>query len=73
MDSDGSNQKKLTDTDGRDESPSVSKNGKYILYSSKRDMDMNAEIYLMKINGRGQIPLSDYSGADIYPQEISSE
>jgi TolB protein len=73
MDIDGSNQKKLTDTDGRDEGPSVSKNGKYILFSSKRDLEMNAEIYLMKINGRGQIPLSDYSGADIYPQEISGE
>lgn len=70
MNSDGSNKIKLTDTDKRDEYPIVTKNGRHILFSSKRNMDMKTEIYIMDINGKNQKPLTNYYGSDIYPLEI---
>lgn len=70
MNSDGSNKVKLTNTDARDEGPEITTDGKFILFSSKRNMDMNSEIFMMKINGKNQKPLSNYSGSDIYPVAV---
>lgn len=70
MNSDGSNKVRLTNADKRDENPEITADGKFILFSSNRNMDMNAEIFIMNIDGRNQKPLTNYKGSDIYPVEI---
>ena len=70
MNFDGSNKKKLTNTDTRDENPVVTKNGKQILFVSRRNSNFDPEIFVMDINGNNQKPLSNYEGSDIYPIEI---
>ena len=70
MDSDGTNKNKLTNTDKRDENPFVTKNGKYILFSSSRNIDMNSEIYIMDIYGNNQRSLTNYKYSDNFPVEI---
>ncbi len=67
---DGSGKVKLTRTDKRDENPVVTQDGKYILFSSKRNLDMGSEIFIMTINGESQKPLTNHSSPDIYPVEI---
>lgn len=70
MNSDGSNKVRLTNADKRDENPEISSDGKYILFTSNRNMEMNAEIFIMDMEGRNQRSLSNYEGSDIYPVEI---
>ena len=70
MNSDGSNKTKLTNTDKRDENPEITSDGKFILFSSRRNMGMGTEIFIMNLNGKNQRPLSNYSRSDIYPVEI---
>jgi Tol biopolymer transport system component len=70
MSSDGSNQKRLTNTERRNESPELTFDGKFILFSSNRISNMNSEIFVMNINGKNQKPLTNYYGSDIYPLEI---
>lgn len=70
MNSDGSNKVRLTNTDKRDEDPEITSDGKYILFTSKRNMEMNADIFIMDMEGRNQRSLSNYKGSDIFPVEI---
>jgi Tol biopolymer transport system component len=67
MNSNGLHNKRLTNGPIRDENPSWTKDGKYILFSSNRDMTMSSEIYIMKANGQSQTPLTKYNADDIYP------
>jgi len=69
MNADGSDQKRLTSDDGRDENPEITSDGKYILFSSTRNPGNNADIFIMTIEGRNQKPLTDNVGGDIYPVE----
>ncbi|MDP3433469.1 MAG: DUF5050 domain-containing protein [Bacteroidota bacterium] len=70
MDSDGSNKVKLTNTDKRDENPEITSDGKFILFSSNRNMEMDTEIFIMNLNGKNQKSLSNHVYNDIYPIEI---
>lgn len=67
MNSDGTNQTRLTNTDKRNDSPEISSDGEFILFSSNRDLNYGSEIYVMNINGKNQNPLSKYAGDDSYP------
>ena len=71
MKPDGSNKIKLTSTDERDENPVVTRDGKFILFTSKRNMEMDAEIYIMTVDGKNQKPLTNHYNSDIYPVEIN--
>ena len=70
MNADGSNKRKLTDTNERDEHPVVSQSGKYILFSSKRNLDMNSEIFIMDIHGNHKKSLTNYKHSDTFPVEM---
>lgn len=70
MESNGSNKIKLTNNSSRDNSPKVSSCGKYILFSSNRNIDMKSDIYIMDLYGNTQKSLTNYAGDDIYPDEI---
>jgi Tol biopolymer transport system component len=70
MNSDGSDQKRLTDTDRRNDNPEITSDGKFILFSSNRILDMNTEIFVMNINGKNQKSISNNPGKDFYPIEI---
>ena len=68
MNSDGTNQIELTNSNFRSEDPAISLDGKYIIFSSGMDyLNYNADIFIMGINGDNQRPLSKYSGDDILP------
>lgn len=68
MNPDGSNNKRLTNSEKRDENPCWTKDGKYILFSTSRDVTPNGfEIYIMKANGQSQTPLTKYMGDDAFP------
>ncbi len=73
MNSDGSRQTRLTNTERRNDSPTVTPDGKFILFTSNRDMSFGAEIYVMDINGTDQYPLSKYIGDDCFPITIKSD
>ena len=70
MNSDGSEKRKLTNTDKRDENPIVTNDGKFIIFTSNRNLEMNSEIYIMDIDGKHQESLTKYNNSDIYPIEI---
>ncbi|MDH5367535.1 MAG: DUF5050 domain-containing protein [Cyclobacteriaceae bacterium] len=70
MDQYGSNIRQLTNSDKRDENPSITKNGRFILFSSNRNIDMNSEVFIMDIYGINQTPLTNFQGSDIYPIEV---
>ncbi len=70
MNSDGSKKVKLTNTDKRDENPEITSDGRFILFTSNRNMEMEAEVFIMNIDGKNQKSLSNYKGKDIYPVEI---
>ena len=65
MDTDGKNQRRLTNNDRDDYSPSWSPDGKRIVFSSKRDG--NREIYVMDANGRNPRRLTKHGGHDGAP------
>ena len=67
MNSDGTNQTRLTNTDRRNDDPEISSGGEFILFSSNRDLNFGSEIYIMNINGKNQNPLSKYAGDDSFP------
>jgi TolB protein len=67
MNSDGRNQRRLTNTDKRNTSPEISSDGKLVLFSSNRDTEFGSEIYVMNIDGRNQYPVSKYAGDDCFP------
>jgi TolB protein len=68
INADGTGNKRLTDTPLRDENPCWTNDGRTILFTSNRDQNLQAEIYIMKANGQGQKPITNYVGDDIYPQ-----
>ena len=67
MNSDGSNQVRLTNTDRRNEDPVISSDGEHIIFTSNRDLSYNFDIFTMSIDGKNQIPLSKYAGDDSFP------
>jgi TolB protein len=67
MNNDGSHQKRLTDTERRNESPEVSLDGKFIIFSSNRDLSYSHDIFVMELDGSNQYPLSKYMGDDSFP------
>lgn len=67
MNSDGSNQTRLTDTDRRNEDPVISSDGNFIIFLSNRDLSFNFDIFVMGIDGKNQNPLSKFAGDDSFP------
>jgi Tol biopolymer transport system component len=67
--SDGTGNKRLTDTPLRDENPVWTKDG-YILFSSNRNPNVASQIYIMRTEGQLQTPLTNYMGDNIYPTFI---
>ncbi len=73
INSNGSGNKRLTDSQLRDESPCWTKDGNYILFSSNRDINAGGhEIYIMRTDGLLQTPLTKYIGDDVYPVFIEN-
>jgi len=65
MNSDGSNQTRLTNNSTNDARASISADGNKIAFGSNRDG--NYEIYLMNADGSGQIRLTDNPADDFIP------
>ena len=65
MDSDGLNQRRLTDDPGRDESPSWSPDNSRIAFFSTRNS--NEEVFVMDADGSNEIRLTTSSGLDNTP------
>ncbi len=59
MNADGSNQKRLTRAEYRDENPEITPDGQYILFSSRRSDMMNNGIVIMSLDGSNQKVLSN--------------
>lgn len=70
INSNGTGNKRLTDTPLRDENPSWSKDGNYIIFSSNRNPNVASQIYIMRTEGQMQTPLTNYMGDNIYPTFI---
>ena len=66
MDSDGLNQKMLTNNDADDLIPYFSPDGSKIVFLSYRDG--NEEVYIMNIDGSNQKNLSNYEGNEWFPR-----
>ncbi|MCP4135352.1 MAG: DUF5050 domain-containing protein [bacterium] len=66
MNTDGSNQKRLTDTDSNDWYPSWSPDGSQIVFTSKRDGGYG-EIYVMNVDGSNPTRLTDNNVMDRSP------
>jgi TolB protein len=69
MDRDGTNKKRLTDSGKRDEDPAVTKDGRFILFNSKRN-NYVGNIFYMTINGNNQTSLTDFPMDDIFPVAV---
>jgi TolB protein len=70
INSNGTGNKRLTDTPLRDENPVWTKDGNYILFSSNRNPNVASQIYIMRTQGQLQTPLTNYMGDNIYPTFI---
>lgn len=64
MNADGSNQKRLTKAEYRDEHPEVTPDGNYILFASRRSDMMEGGICVMNLDGSNQKVISN---TGIYP------
>lgn len=71
MNSDGSDQVRLTSTDRRNEDPVISSDGEHIIFTSNRDLSYNSDIFEMSIDGKNQTPLSKYARDDGFPGIMS--
>lgn len=67
INSNGTENKRLTDSPLRDENPVWTKDGNYILFSSNRNPNIASQIYIMRAEGQLQTPLTNYMGDNIYP------
>ena len=67
INSNGTGNKRLTDTPLRDENPGWTKDGNYIIFSSNRNPNVASQIYIMRPEGQLQTPLTNYRGDNIYP------
>lgn len=67
MNGNGTNQKRLTDTDRRNENPVISYDGTFILFTSNRDLNYSFDIFVMDVDGKNQVPLSKDSRDDSCP------
>ena len=67
MDSDGSNQTRLTFHEAIDAVPAWSPNGQQIVFTSYRDGERHAEIYVMDADGQNQRRLTHHPGIDSQP------
>ena len=65
---DGTGNKRLTNTTkSREENPSWSHDGQFIVFSSMRNEKAQAEIFVMNADGTNQKALTNYKGDDTYP------
>lgn len=71
INSNGTGNKRLTDTPLRDENPCWTKDGNYILFASNRNLNFSSEIYIMRTDGQLQTSLTNYISDDIYPTFIN--
>lgn len=71
MNSDGTDQIRLTDTDRRNENPIISSDGTFILFTSNRDLNYSFDIFAMDIDGKNQVPLSKDTRDDCGPVIVS--
>ena len=67
MNSNGTHQTRLTDSERRNEDPVITADGEYIVFASNRNLGYNSEIFVMNIDGRNQYALSKYAGDDSFP------
>lgn len=67
MNSDGTNKLRLTDSFRKNENPEISSDGRYILFTSTRNLAYKSEIYLMDINGDNESPLSSRASDECFP------
>lgn len=67
INSDGTNDRRLTNTGKFNSSPSWSKDGQYILFASNRNGDATSDIYVMKANGQSQTAITKDAGFNILP------
>jgi TolB protein len=70
INSNGTANKRLTDTPLRDENPVWTKDGNYIIFSSNRKPNVASQIYIMRSKGQLQTPLTNYMSDNIYPTFI---
>jgi len=70
INSNGTGNKRLTNTPLRDENPIWAKDGNYIFFSSNRNPNVASQIYIMRTQGQLQTPLTNYMGDHIYPTFI---
>jgi TolB protein len=71
INSNGTGNKRLTNTPLRDENPCWTKDGNYILFASNRNLNFSSEIYIMRTEGQLQTSLTNYISDDIYPTFIN--
>ena len=64
MDADGQNVRQITDAPGQDTYPSMSPDGRMIVFESYRDG--HAEIYRINADGSGELRLTHFRG-DVDP------
>ena len=67
MNTNGNNKRKLINTDERDQEPTVTKDGKFIIFSSKRNIDNQSDIFIMDIKGKNQTNISNFKYSDNFP------
>jgi TolB protein len=67
MNSDGSLKRQITYSDKRDEMPCWSPLGDFIIFTSRRNMELDFDVFIMNSNGCNQEPLSNYRREDSHP------
>jgi TolB protein len=66
MDSSGKHVSRLTNNNSWNTDPCFSPDGKWIVFSSNIDGD--SDIYMMNVNGKGLVNLTNNSADDYYPR-----